>query len=158
MPFGFISFLDLISLRCYGRPSNTFNNISIEIFKAEVVYSFQLLLYSFLVFSLGFFSCITLVCIVYSMYPFMCAYYMHTSVCLYKYTHIPLCLSVCRLSMFYVLCYTSMYVCMYVSLHRVFKSRFELRARGGSLYIQDYSEYIISKTLAAPNTHWHHLE
>lgn len=40
MPFGFISFLDLISLRFYGRPSNTFNNISIEIFKAEVVYSF----------------------------------------------------------------------------------------------------------------------
>lgn len=129
MPFGFIhqffrsSYLFTV---LHGRPSNTFNNISIEIFKAEVVYSFKLLLCIYFLFYVQVFSLalpsrdLTLVySIVYSMYPFM-----YVCICLYKYTRISFllaCIHVCV----YVLC--SMF---YVILHREFKSRFEFRARG----------------------------
>lgn len=57
---------------------------------------------------------------------------------------------------FYMYTHSSMHACvgvcsmLYVSLHKVFKSRFELRARGGSLYILQIHQI---KNSCCPPTH-----
>lgn len=126
-------FLDLISLLFYGSPSNTFNNISLEIFKAEVVYSFfiiiQFFLFTFRFLPLRYFS---IYCVQYVPIH-LC---MHTCICIFICTRIPLCMRV----WVYALCYMLAYI--RCSNH---DSNYGLV---GDRYT--YSKYIKSKTLAAP--------